>query len=74
MGILTSGELALYGLYDIDGVLRVTATDQEACIAYAELLEIASDEYSLINMPGSNQLELKTKRDMNLRRRAMNSN
>ena len=48
----------MYGLYDIDGILRFTCSDREACLAYAELLDITSDEYLLIDLPGSNLLEI----------------
>ena len=46
----------MYGLYDIDGILRFTGSDRETCVAYAELLQIASDEYSLLDLPESTQL------------------
>ena len=53
------GGLALYGLYDIDGILRFTCADREACMAYAELLEIASDEYSLLDLSNPSKQSLK---------------
>ncbi len=49
----------MYGLYDTDGILRFTGSDREACIAYAELLDITSDEYLLMDLPGSSLLNLK---------------
>ena len=49
----------MYGLYDIDGILRFTGSDREACLAYAELLDITSDEYLLMDLPGSNVMEVK---------------
>ncbi len=52
------GEIALYALYDIDGILRYTGSDREACLAYAELLDINSDEYLLMDVPGSGKLDI----------------
>ena len=64
----------MYGLYDIDGILRFTGSDLEACMAYADLLEIKSDEYSLIDLPESSQLERKAKERRARHHRVMNSN
>ena len=52
----------MYGLYDINGILRFTGSDKETCLAYAELLEIASDEFSLLDLPESTQLGIETRR------------
>ena len=49
----------MYGLYDIDGILRFTGFDREACLAYAKLLDITDDEYLLMDLPESNQIEIK---------------
>ena len=38
----------MYGLYDMDGVLRFTCTDKEACMAYAKLFDLSSIEFSLM--------------------------
>ena len=45
----------MYGLYDINGMLRFTGADLEACIDYADLLGISAEEYSLMNLQDSNQ-------------------
>ena len=64
----------MYGLYDIDGILRFTCSDPEACMAYADLLEIASDEYSLVNLPETKQLNIKTKSEKDRLHREASSN
>tara|TARA_Y100001968_G_C19252499_1_gene665164 strand:- start:38 stop:244 length:207 start_codon:yes stop_codon:yes gene_type:complete len=43
--------MILYGLYDTDGILRFFCSDKEACIAYAELFDLPSIEYSLMPFP-----------------------
>jgi len=40
----------MYGLYDKEGILRFVDSDKEACIAYAELFELGSTNYCLINL------------------------
>ena len=40
----------MYGLYDVDGVLRFVNSDREACIDYAELFELNSTNYCLMNL------------------------
>ena len=40
----------MYGLYDKEGILRFVDSDKEACMAYAELFELASTNYSLIEL------------------------
>ncbi len=64
----------MYALYDIDGILRFTGANPEACEAYAELLEISSDDYCLIDMPGSSLLEINDHFQKIHRRQAMNNN
>ena len=65
----------MLGLYDIDGVLRVSCNDIEACMAYAELLDLRIDEYSLIDLPESNLQETSKNRWRKGRpRQAKNSN
>ena len=39
----------MYGLYDKEGILRFIDSDKDACIAYAELFEIGSTNYCLMN-------------------------
>ena len=40
----------MYGLYDKEGILRFVDSDKDACIAYAELFELCSTNYCLINL------------------------
>ncbi len=40
----------MYGLYDKEGVLRFVDSDKDVCIAYAELFELSSTNYCLINL------------------------
>ena len=40
----------MYGLYDKEGILRFVDSDKDACIAYAELFELSSTNYCLIDM------------------------
>ena len=39
----------MYGLYDIDGVLRFANSDREACLDYAKLFELNSAHCCLMN-------------------------
>ena len=40
----------MYGLYDKEGILRFVNSDKDACIAYAELFELGSANYCLMNL------------------------
>ena len=40
----------MYGLYDKEGILRFVDSDKNACIAYAELFELGSANYCLMNL------------------------
>ncbi len=40
----------MYGLYDKEGILRFVDEDKDACIAYAELFELGSTNYCLIDI------------------------
>ena len=40
----------MYGLYDKEGILRFVDSDKDACIAYAELFELDSINYCLIDL------------------------
>ena len=40
----------MYGLYDKEGILRFVDSDKDACFAYAELFELASTNYSLMDL------------------------
>ena len=41
----------MYGLYDKEGILRFVDSDKDACIAYAELFELVSTNYCLMDLP-----------------------
>ena len=47
----------MYGLYDRQGILRFTDSDKEACIAYAELFELESANYCLMDLAENNKVE-----------------
>ena len=40
----------MYGLYDKEGILRFVDSDKDACIAYAELFELGSTNYRLMDL------------------------
>ena len=40
----------MYGLYDKEGILRFIDSDKDACIAYAELFELGSTSYCLMDL------------------------
>ena len=40
----------MYGLYDKEGVLRFVDSDKDACIAYAELFELSTTSYCLMDL------------------------
>ncbi len=42
--------LQMYGLYDKEGILRFVDSDKDACIAYAELFELNSTNYCLMDL------------------------
>ena len=41
---------SMYGLYDKEGILRFVDSDKDACIAYAELFELGSTNYCLMDL------------------------
>ena len=45
----------MYGLYDKEGILRFVDSDKDACIAYAELFELGSTNYCLIDLPNDSK-------------------
>ena len=48
----------MYGLYDREGILRFVDSDKEACLAYAELFELGSTNFCLMNLAENiNKLE-----------------
>ena len=40
----------MYGLYDKEGILRFVDSDKDACIAYAELFELGTTNYCLVDL------------------------
>ena len=40
----------MYGLYDKEGILRFVDADKDVCIAYAELFELSSTNYCLMDL------------------------
>ena len=40
----------MYGLYDKEGILRFIDSDKAACIAYAELFDLGSTNYCLMEI------------------------
>ena len=44
----------MYGLYDRQGILRFINSDKEACIAYAELFELESSNYCVMDLAENN--------------------
>ena len=40
----------MFGLYDRDGILRFVNSDREACLDYAELFELNSAHFCLMNL------------------------
>ena len=57
----------MYGIYDKEGILRFVDADKNACIAYAELFELSSTNYCLINLANdTKKVKDKTNLDQNL--------
>ena len=56
----------MYGLYDKEGILRFVDSDKEACIAYAELFELGSTNYCLIDLASNTKKVMVTNLDRNL--------
>ena len=40
----------MFGLYDKEGILRFVDSDKDACLAYAELFELGSTNYCLMDL------------------------
>ena len=53
----------MYGLYDKEGILRFVDSDKDACIAYAELFELGSTNYCLMDLANDGK---KVKENINL--------
>ena len=47
----------MYGLYDKEGILRFINSDKDACIAYAELFELSSTNYCLMDLANDSRIK-----------------
>ena len=56
----------MYGLYDKEGMLRFVDSDKDACIAYAELFELSSTNYCLMDLAKDTKKFRGTNLDQNL--------
>ena len=56
----------MYGLYDKEGILRFVDSDKDACIAYAELFELGSTNYCLIDLANDTKQVTVTNLDQSL--------
>ena len=56
----------MYGLYDKEGILRFVDSDKDACIAYAELFELGSTNYCLMDLANDAKKVNFTNLDQNL--------
>ena len=50
----------MYGLYDKEGILRFIDPDKDACIAYAELFELGSTNYCLMDLASDTKKATRT--------------
>ena len=62
----------MYGLYDKEGILRFVDSDKDACIAYAELFELGSTNYCLIDF-GNNTKKVKVNTNLDRSLEAYNN-
>jgi len=60
----------MYGLYDKEGILRFVDSDKDACIAYAELFELGSTNYCLMDLAS----DIKTVTAVNLDQNRVGNN
>ena len=56
----------MYNLYDRDGILRFVNSDREACLDYAELFELNSANFTLMNFIDSVDISNNINLDLNL--------
>ena len=56
----------MYGLYDKEGILRFVDSDKDACIAYAELFELSSTNYCLMDLANETKKLKSTNLDQSL--------
>ena len=56
----------MYGLYDKEGILRFIDPDKNACIEYAELFELSSTNYCLMDLANDTKKVTVANLDQNL--------
>ena len=56
----------MYGLYDREGILRFVDSDKDACIEYAELFELGSTNYCLMDLAKNTKKVKSTNLDQSL--------
>ena len=57
----------MYGLYDKEGILRFVDSDKDACIEYAELFDLGSTNYCLMDLANdTKKIEGNTNLDQSL--------
>ena len=56
----------MFGLYDKEGILRFVDSDKDACIAYAELFELGSTNYCLMDLANDTNKIMDTNFDQSL--------
>ena len=56
----------MYGLYDKEGILRFIDSDKDACLAYAELFELGSTNYCLMDLASDTKKTIGINLDQNL--------
>ena len=54
----------MYGLYDKSGMLRFVNDDRKACLDYAELFELNSTNFSLMNLINNTDISNEINRDL----------
>ena len=55
----------MYGLYDTEGILRFVNSDKEACLDYAELFELNSANFCLMQLKEIKDKENNINLDLN---------
>jgi len=53
----------MYGLYDKEGILRFINSDKDACLAYAELFQLNSTNYCLMDLTSDTKTLIDTNFD-----------
>jgi len=57
----------MYGVYDKEGILRFVNSDKDACIAYAELFDLGTTNYCLMDLANDiKKMKGNTYLDLNL--------